>query len=101
MRRAQIVNLTLVAELGVLAAGSKSEPVPEPVRAVRTLTVSPQTAGGSYEYAGEVKARTESRLSFRVGGKMVKRLVDLGDTVKAGQVLAQLDAKDLRLGQDA
>ena len=101
MRRAQIVTLILVATLGVLAACSKPEPAPDPVRAVRTMTVSPQTAGGSYEYAGEVKARTESRLSFRVGGKMVKRLVDLGDTVKAGQVLAQLDAKDLRLGQDA
>jgi RND family efflux transporter MFP subunit len=101
MRPALIVNLTVVAALSVLAACSKTEPAPEPVRAVRTLTVSPQTAGGSYEYAGEVKARTESRLSFRVGGKMVKRLVDLGDTVKAGQVLAQLDPRDLRLGQDA
>jgi RND family efflux transporter MFP subunit len=71
------------------------------VRAVRTLTISPQTAGGAYEYAGEVKSRTESRLSFRVGGKMLKRSVDIGDTVKAGQVLAQLDPQDLRLGQDA
>ncbi|HEY9238266.1 MAG TPA: efflux RND transporter periplasmic adaptor subunit [Burkholderiaceae bacterium] len=101
MRRALIVKLAGVATLALLAACSKTETAPDPVRAVRTVTVSPQTAGGSYEYAGEVKARTESRLSFRVGGKMVKRLVDLGDTVKAGQVLAQLDARDLRLGQDA
>ena len=71
------------------------------MRAVRTLTVAAQSAGGVAEYAGEVRARTESRLSFRVGGKMLKRQVDLGDTVKAGQVLAQLDARDLRLGQDA
>ena len=101
MRPAPIVKLTAVAAFALLAACSKTEPAPDPVRAVRTVTVSPQTAGGSYEYAGEVKARTESRLSFRVGSKMVKRLVDLGDTVKAGQVLAQLDARDLRLGQDA
>lgn len=98
MRHALLVTLTAVA---VLAACSKNEPAPDPVRAVRTVTVSPQTAGGAYEYAGEVKARTESRLSFRVGGKMLKRQVDLGDTVKAGQLLAQLDAQDLRLGQDA
>ena len=98
MRHALLVTLTAVA---ALAACSKTETVPEPVRAVRTVTVSTQTAGGRYEYAGEVKARTESRLSFRVGGKMQKRRVDLGDTVKAGQVLAQLDAQDLRLGQDA
>ncbi len=101
MRPALLVKLAAVAAIGVLAACSRTETAPEPVRAVRTLTVSPQTAGGSFEYAGEVKARTESRLSFRVGGKMVKRLVDLGDTVKRGQVLAQLDARDLRLGQDA
>lgn len=106
MRRAPLANLTAalaaaVTAAAALAACSKSEPAPDPVRAVRTVVVSPQTAGGSYEYAGEVRARTESRLSFRVGGKMTKRLVDLGDTVKAGQVLAKLDAQDLRLGQDA
>lgn len=93
--------LVTLAAVAALAACSKTEPAPDPVRAVRTVTVSSQTAGGTYEYAGEVKARTESRLSFRVGGKMLKRLVDLGDTVKAGQLLAQLDAQDLRLGQEA
>jgi len=98
MRHALIVAL---ASLTVLAACSKTETAPDPVRAVRTTTISPQTAGGAYEYAGEVKSRTESRLSFRVGGKMLRRSVDLGDVVKAGQVLAQLDPQDLRLGQDA
>lgn len=91
--------IALAAALG-LAACSKTETAPDPVRAVRTLTVAAQSAGGSYEYAGEVRARTESRLSFRVGGKMLRRAVDLGDSVKAGQVLAQLDPQDLRLGQD-
>lgn len=89
------------AALLALAACSKVEPAPEPVRAVRTVTVALQTAGGSWEYAGEVRARTESRLGFRVGGKIVRRHADLGDTVKAGQVLAQLDPQDLKLGQDA
>ena len=92
--------IALAAAVG-LAACSKTETAPDPVRAVRTLTVAAQSAGGSYEYAGEVRARTESRLSFRVGGKMLRRAVDLGDSVKAGQVLAQLDSQDLRLGQDA
>jgi len=98
MRHALIVALASVA---ALAACSKAETAPDPVRAVRTLTIAPQTAGGGYEYAGEVKSRTESRLSFRVGGKMLKRSVDLGDVVKVGQVLAQLDPQDLRLSQDA
>ena len=89
------------ASIGLLAACSKPEPATDPIRAVRTVTVALQSAGGMQEYAAEVRARTESRLSFRVGGKMLRRAVDLGDTVKAGQVLAQLDARDLRLGQDA
>ena len=70
-------------------------------RAVRTVIVGSDSAGGSYEFAAEVKARTESRLGFRVGGKIVRRDADLGDSVKRGQVLAQLDAQDFRLGQDA
>jgi membrane fusion protein, multidrug efflux system len=72
-----------------------------PSHAVRTVTVAPQTAGGVHEYAGEVRARTESRLGFRVGGKIVRREADLGDSVRAGQVLAQLDPQDLKLGQEA
>lgn len=85
----------------LLAACSKQEPAPQPVRAVRTMTVGVASAGGVREYAAEVRARTESRLSFRVGGKLVRRHAALGDTVKLGQPLAQLDPGDLRLSQDA
>jgi membrane fusion protein, multidrug efflux system len=95
---APILVLTFAA-LG--SACSRPAPPPEPVRAVRTVTVSQQAAGTSIDYAGEVRARTESRLSFRVAGKMVSRPVDLGDTVKGGQVLASLDPVDLKLGQQA
>lgn len=84
-----------------LLACSRPAPAPEPVRAVRTLTVASDVAGSRYEFAAEVKARVESRLGFRVGGKLVQRPVDLGDSVKAGQVLAQLDPRDLRLGEDS
>ncbi|MEF7614105.1 efflux RND transporter periplasmic adaptor subunit [Aquincola sp. MAHUQ-54] len=85
----------------LLAGCSRPAAEAEPVRAVRTVVVAAQSAGGSAEYAAEVRARTESRLSFRVGGKITRRHVDLGDTVKAGQVLAQLDPQDLRLGETA
>ena len=96
-------NLLLAAVVGttLLAACSKTETAPDPVRAVRTTTVAVQSAGGTFEYAGEVRSRTESRLGFRVGGKIVRRNAELGSTVKAGQVLAQLDSQDLRLGQDS
>lgn len=91
----------VVAGSVMLAACSRSAPTPEPVRAVRTQIVGAESAGGVLEYAADVRARVESRLGFRVGGKMTRRSVDLGDTVKAGQVLAQIDPQDLRLGQDA
>lgn len=84
-----------------LAGCAKKEAPPEPVRAVRTLTVSGSQTLAAYEYAAEIRARTESRLGFRVGGKLQSRSVNLGDSVKVGQVLAQLDGQDLRLGQEA
>lgn len=93
--------LTPLVGAVLLTACSKPEPVADPVRAVRTLTVATAATGGTHEYAAEVRARTESRLGFRVGGKITRRAVNLGDSVKAGQVLAQLDPQDLRLGQDA
>ena len=84
----------------VLAGCSKQLEAPEPVRAVKTMVVQAASTSGRYEYAGEIRSRVESRLSFRVGGKMIERPANLGDTVKAGQVLARLDPKDLRLGQE-
>ena len=89
----------LLVALGT--ACSPAAPPPEPLRAVRTVTVGQSSSGSTIDYAGEVRARTESRLSFRVAGKMVSRPADLGDVVKAGQVLASLDPMDLRLGQQA
>jgi multidrug efflux system membrane fusion protein len=102
MHRRPSPAATLAASLLplVLAACSRSAPPPEPVRAVKTVVVTPASTGSTYEYAGEIRARVESRLGFRVGGKMVERPVNVGDTVRAGQVLARLDPRDLRLGED-
>lgn len=50
---------------------------------------------GLTAYAGEIRAREESLLSFRVGGKLISRDVDVGDRVRKGQILAILDAGDL------
>jgi len=97
--------LLVSAALGLAALGlagcAKKEAPQEPVRAVRTTTVSGADSVSSHEYAAEIRARTESRLGFRVAGKLQSRAVNLGDAVKAGQVLAQLDPQDLRLGQEA
>lgn len=90
--------LLIVAALG---ACSRPAPAPEPVRAVRTLTVAADSASGTHEFAAEVRARTESRLGFRVGGKLTARPAEVGQRVQAGQLLARLDATDFQLGQAA
>lgn len=84
-----------------LSACSRPEPPPEPVRAVKLLTVAPQALQAQTEYAGEVRARVESRLGFRVGGQIVQRFVSVGDAVRPGQVLAELDGRDLRLAAES
>lgn len=89
--------LTLLA----LAGCGKPPAVEEPVRAVRTMTLQAAGTTVQHEYAAEVRARIESRLGFRVPGKLLQRPVNLGDTVRAGQLLAQIDATDLKLSQDA
>ena len=96
--RASACCLGLVA---VLAACSKPEPAPEPIRAVKVLTVAPSGLQASLEFAGEVRPQTESALGFRVAGKITKRQAELGQRVKVGEVLAQLDPKDYQLAADA
>ena len=92
--------LAMVAAF-VLSACTKAAPPAAPVRAVKVITVGNSALGTRTDYAGEVRARVESRLSFRVGGKITKRQAELGQRVKAGQVLAQLDPQDYRLAADA
>ena len=91
----------LLASAGLLVACSKPEPAQEPVRAVRVMTVGLNPLGANTEFAGEVRARVESRLGFRVGGKVVRRQAEPGQRVKPGQVLAQLDPQDLKLAAEA
>ena len=94
--------LLLATLLPALLSGcGKQPPAPEPERAVRTQLVGAGMANAKHEYAAEVKARVESKLSFRVGGKLASRDVNLGDAVKPGQVLARLDAQDLKLAEAA
>ena len=88
--------------LGAALAGcSRPEPPPEPVRAVKLLTVGASEVQAQRLFAADVRARVESRLGFRVAGKLVQRPVELGQVVRAGQLLAQLDARDYRLAVQA
>jgi multidrug efflux system membrane fusion protein len=91
----------LLAAALLLSACSKPAPSEAPVRSVKVITIGVGTLQSSVEFAGEVRARVESRLGFRVAGKLSQRPVQLGEHVKAGQLLAQLDPQDYRLAADA
>lgn len=84
-----------------LVACSKTEAPKEPLRAVKILTVVGGDLNVQGEYSAEVRARVESRLGFRVGGKLVQRSVEQGQRVSAGQLLAQIDAQDYQLAAQA
>ncbi len=99
-RRAALLALLPIVALA-LAACSRQAPQEEPVRAVKVLTVRKASLNATQEFSGEVRPRIESRLGFRVAGKLVRREVELGQRVKAGQVLARLDPQDYRLAADA
>jgi RND family efflux transporter MFP subunit len=88
-----------VLVLALLAACSKDAPPPDDVRPVRALTLAVGGAQSSTEFSGDVRPRYESRLGFRVAGKISARKVDVGSSVKRGTLLMQLDPQDLRLGQ--
>lgn len=84
-----------------LVACTKPAPLEEPVRAVKVMAVGVQSMQSGAEFAGEVRARVESQLGFRVSGKLIQRQAELGQRVKAGQVLAQLDPQDYKLAAEA
>lgn len=71
------------------------------VRPVKVVRIGNVTAAGVMSFAGEVRARYETTLAFRVSGKMIHRLVEVGDRVHKGQRLARLDSNDYQLGTDA
>jgi RND family efflux transporter MFP subunit len=84
-----------------LSACSPKQATPEPIRAVKLMTVCASDLNVQGEYAAEVKARVETRLGFRVGGKVLVRQVEAGQRVQAGQVLAEIDPQDYALAAQA
>ena len=90
-------SIALSATWLVLGGCSRQEAAPEPVRAVKIVTVGLHGVQESSVYAGEVRARVESRLGFRLPGKLVQRAVESGQRVTAGQLLAALDPQDYQL----
>jgi RND family efflux transporter MFP subunit len=81
---------------GFSLAGCVEEEAPAEVdaRPVRTITVEERLVGETVAIAGTVESQVQADLGFRIGGRVLERLVSVGDVVTAGQPLAKLDPAD-------
>jgi RND family efflux transporter MFP subunit len=84
--------------LALAACKPAEQAAPPEIRPVRVVTVANRTAGDTVALTGTVQAQTEVNLSFRVEGRMIDRIVNVGDRVEAGQVVAWLDQTDAKNG---
>ena len=94
------LTIALVAALALAACSKPAAPPPAP-RAVIAQVVGAKPGDGANVYSGEIRARYENDLAFRVGGKVIARYVDVGATVKKGQPLARLDPQDAQLAAES
>jgi RND family efflux transporter MFP subunit len=104
------VGLIVPASIFAVAAWGRPKGSPDPsadrrpetpARSVRVQEVRGDGAASESSYTGVVRARYESDLAFRVGGKVVSRHVELGQCVRAGQPLFRLDSEDYELALKA
>jgi membrane fusion protein, multidrug efflux system len=93
------IALSLPAVL--LAACGVKQPPADDARVVRTAIVTADEGSRTSDYSGEVRARYESTVGFRVGGRIAQRLVEVGARVHRNQPLAKLDAVDAELNVSA
>jgi RND family efflux transporter MFP subunit len=91
--RTKLMLLGLPLALGACSEVASKEPE---VRTVRTVVANPAPVADDRRAVGEVRPRDESELGFRVSGKVITRLVDVGASVRAGDTLARLDDQDYR-----
>jgi RND family efflux transporter MFP subunit len=95
-----INSILLLTSLSLIACEKPVEPPPPP-RPALVMEVGKTAINKSMVLVGEVKSRYESNQSFRIGGKIVERKVEIGSLVKKGQVLARIDATDTNLNTQA
>ena len=85
----------------MLSACSRDKPPAEALRPARTVALRYDHAAETNRYVGTVQSRHEVDQAFRVGGKVAKRMVEVGQTVREGDVIAVLDDTDYRLAEEA
>ena len=93
-RNKAVMGLSLLV---LLTACGKERPTEPLSPRVYVQQVSTREFAPPIQLSGDIQARVETQLSFRVGGKIIERKVDVGDHIQANQVLARLDPKDLKI----
>lgn len=97
MLRAPLLRaLLLPSALVALAACGGDDPAPPPPPAVRVVDVS-SAEPGTRSFSGTTRAAVESRVSFLVGGTVVRTAVDVGQRVSRGQLIAVVNPADYEL----
>src|ERR1700730_5514884 len=92
---------TIVLFLATGCGKTKEEASGEIVRPVKTFTLSQEAGQRTIELPGETRAIKEATIAFEVNGRISELPVKEGDVVKAGQLLAQLDPRELKANLDA
>ncbi|SIQ97275.1 RND family efflux transporter, MFP subunit [Rhizobium sp. RU20A] len=99
-RRSRLAVGILLALSAAVLAGCTEEKAEAPapvIRPVKVVEVAGSEGERKLDYSGRIRARSEMALGFRVPGKITERPVNIGDRVKAGDVLARIDPTDYRL----
>jgi membrane fusion protein, multidrug efflux system len=99
-------GIVVAAFIAAALAGCNKSVAPAPeARPVRTVTVQGQAQGEIVSLTGQVRAKDQVSLAFRLDGRMIERPVHVGDVLTAGQVVARLDPQNqentLRSAQDS
>jgi membrane fusion protein, multidrug efflux system len=87
----------IVAALGLAGCSQEKAEVKDIIRPVKVVEIGQAQTTRELDYSGSVRARTEMNLGFRVAGKVTERLVDIGQHVTTGDVLARIDPSDYDL----
>jgi len=97
----RLMALGLGLSLTLLLGCGKEKPVDPVLPRVQVQEVKTAEFAAAVALTGDIQARVQTQLSFRVGGKIIQRMVDVGDRITAKQVLAKLDPKDLQTSVDS
>lgn len=98
MKPVLALTVAAVASAMLVSGCAQETSKPDVVRPVRAVTVD-SSSMEVWTLPGEVRARYETRLAFRLPGQMIERRVEVGQRVAAGDVIATIDGRDANLAE--